>query len=314
MAKGAHLTQQVKILIAQIHLSHPDWGATKMHEKLLEDLKSLGLDRIFGPNWPSVSTVQKELTDIRKRDEVRTPESKDLDNPWSLGTLGMKHEFELPSETIPVILAIKRSRDSSLNQRIKSTNEESRELHNKWKVPLDKIDKVLEQLKPFSVREAKWVARLFHVLKDKANIEEMGLWAHHYSGIEKVCEVANVKCDTSYSDIGIINGDFYTYLLWTVSGDMPNSQQMFQDAEIQIFGNALETIELTPMGWRLYGVWLNGIQNRSKSKKWQILSIEEQRDIATRLRAWVLNQEPVEEFMCPEELLKEVQYGYFGEL
>lgn len=132
MAKGAHLTLEVKKLIAQIYLEHPDYGPTKIREKLLKRMKETGLDQIFGPNWPKISTVGKVITEIRKTDDARLTESKAVDRPWRVLDIA---QYPIPPETLPVVLEA-------------------------W------ARELLED-NPLTIREVLWIARLYCVSKDR---------------------------------------------------------------------------------------------------------------------------------------------------
>jgi len=176
MAKGAYLTKQVKILIAEIHLSHPDWGATKLRECLLQELKSLGLNRNFGPDWPSVSAVQKELMGIRKNIDEKSTELTELDSPFSLGVLG-KHP--IPPEALPLIMRVWANR-----------------------LEAGKPDKDGFSFKvDFTTREALWVARLSHLDKDPETVYE---WAFWYAHMEPAYEAIGEHFETAEIDSKIL--------------------------------------------------------------------------------------------------------------
>lgn len=307
MAKGPIITAAVRLLISEIYIAHPDWRAKEVQCEVDKRLHGKG---------PGLSAVQKELAEIRKRDEDRSPESKGLDRPWSLASLVIKSEYELPPEVIPIVLEAKRQRSLDIKQslsaeaakrivHIRHIVEDIRTPRSQWF--LKSLD---EPIQPFSVREAKWIARIYHVLKDRETPEAIGRWAHHYAEYEKACELAGVTCNTSCVDIGLLIGDYGAYLQWTIEeamSDISYGQKEAHDIERNVFGHTLKDIELTPLGWTLYHLWLSSIV--SSAQKWPNLSTKEREDVVKRLRAWVLEQEPVEELRHPEELLKEVQYS-----
>ena len=103
MAKGAYLTPRIKQLIAGVYLKNKAIGPSKAREELLKKMKEEELDKNFGPDFPSVSTVSKQLKECKEKDEERTPETQELDEIWSFGSLA---KYPIPSEAIPLVLSI----------------------------------------------------------------------------------------------------------------------------------------------------------------------------------------------------------------
>jgi len=99
MPKGPKITNAIKNTIAGVYLKHPDWPAYKIqrevHTKLRLDYPGIP------PGWPGVSTIQKELSKIRIKDDERSNESQDLDRPWSVDTL---YQYEIPPEALRTVL------------------------------------------------------------------------------------------------------------------------------------------------------------------------------------------------------------------
>jgi len=313
MARGTVLTEGIKRLIAPISLEHPDWGAQQIRKEVIN--QSHRVMPYVDPDWPGLSAVQKQLAKIRRRDAETIGDP--LDAPWSLGSLGIKQEYELPPEVIPIVLDAKRSRKpqppAERAERIAHIMHILEDETKRNPAQIRQLLKIEDKPEPpFSVREAKWVARITFALKDRLTSEGIGWWAHLYAEFERSCELAGVPCDTSSLDIGLLNRDLLAYLTWTLSKDMLNRKQEAQDIERKMFGHTLEDIELTPLGWVLYQLWLGLVKDRAK--KLPKLSIKEREDFVKRLRAWVIEKEPVEELMYPEELLTEVEYSMlFGE-
>lgn len=157
MAKGTHLTPEVKSLIAQTHLEHPDYGPTLVREKLLKRMKETGLDRNFGSDWPSVSAVGKVLTDIRKEESELGPDPED--RPWSVSALA---DYGIPPEVLPIAMKA-------------------------WA-------KALEDDNPLTIRQVKWIARLYYLLKDK-DTDLLAERALEYASLEKA-----IKATRTYPD------------------------------------------------------------------------------------------------------------------
>lgn len=171
MAKGAHLTPEVKKLIAQIYLEHPDYGPTKIREELLKRMKETGVDQYFGPDWPSVSAVGKVVTEIRKRDDARLPELKRIDSPWSLSSLA---EYNIPPEALPVVMSFYKKRLAE--------------------------DDVL------TIREALWAARLCKIIDAPDLVWD---WAFLYATDEMVSEILGKPFDSRELDLEMIRNPQY---------------------------------------------------------------------------------------------------------
>lgn len=134
MAKGAYLTRRIKNLITKIYMDNPSCGPTKAREELLKKMKEEGLEKIFGTDFPSVSSVSKQLKEYRDRDEERPPELKELDKPWTFSSLA-KHP--IAPEAIPLLVSIYEKcllEDAS----------------GEWEV---------------SIREALWIGRLHKIIE-----------------------------------------------------------------------------------------------------------------------------------------------------
>jgi hypothetical protein len=132
MAKGPYLTPRIRKLIAHIYIENRAIRPTDARNKLLQKMKNEGLDKIFGPNFPGISTVSKELKAIRERDEARLHELKELDKPWNI--LSLK-DHAISPEALSTVLIL-------------------------WFWTRENLD--IE----FTIREAQWAARLYAVAKN----------------------------------------------------------------------------------------------------------------------------------------------------
>jgi hypothetical protein len=176
MAKGAYLTPKIKGLIEQIYLEEKLIGPTKAREELLKRMKEEGLDKIFGPDFPSISSVSKEWKRCREWDEMRSSESKGLDEPWSIGA---SVEYGIPPEA-------------------------TKDLFDIWRFSLA-LDR------PISIRQAKWIVHIRNLFyqsistgneySDKVN---RNLWLIRqswlYSILERVSEIEEKHFDTTDLD------------------------------------------------------------------------------------------------------------------
>ncbi len=126
MAKAPFVIPRVKSLIAKLYQGEPGLGPTAIHKKLLARMKEEGLDRNFGPNWPGVSTVSKVLKEIREEESRLSLDRED--RPWSVAALA---DYDIPPEALLIVMKA-------------------------WA-------KALEQDGPLTIREVKWIARLYCV-------------------------------------------------------------------------------------------------------------------------------------------------------
>jgi len=167
MAKNPLITNEVRKVIANIYLEHSDWRAKEIRDAVEARLHKI--NPRSKPGWPGLSAVQKELTKQRKTDDARPPESKALDQPWSLGKIT---ERDLPIESIPVILGI----------------QEYRRLKGK---------------EPLTIRQAWWLSRIYSVISQPevlSTAEVLLFWARVYASSERIAELTKTERDTSDLD------------------------------------------------------------------------------------------------------------------
>jgi len=155
MAKGPHLTDRIKQMIAEIYVADHQIKPGRAQEELLKRMKAEGLDEIFGSNYPSRSTVSKELKSLRERDEARSPKSQGLDEPWTIGSLS---EYPMPSDVLPRLFPIW--------------------LHNQE----DPSSPLL------TIREARWIAQLSDMTEDTEMLRVMAEMCAEY---ELIAELTN---------------------------------------------------------------------------------------------------------------------------
>lgn len=141
MTKTANITPRIKDLLSEIYQEHHRRiGPTAAREELLNKMKAEGLDRIFGPDFPSVSAVSVHLKKFEEIYEKMPPESKELDKPWRLVDIA---KYPMPPEIVPTVLEA-------------------------WGWTL------AQEVEPLSIRDALWVSRLYYVSKAiEENIKEI---------------------------------------------------------------------------------------------------------------------------------------------
>lgn len=207
MSKGPHITEEVEKMLTGIYLANPGGGAAEIRGELLNGMKETGLDLIFGPDWPSLSTVSVHLKKIRKKYSAMSPESKYLDRPWSMGTLV---KYPILQECLPAVLRAfyaERRTDVKTDEYFRIGYESGHQTY-------------------LTVREALWIARLSPLFKyptlgvspspekDIAQYAKFNLvtahlvyWAHRYALEEQRAEILDkLPLDTAELDIA-----FYDY-------------------------------------------------------------------------------------------------------
>jgi hypothetical protein len=206
VAKGALITDRVKILIAKVHREHPKWKAPMVRNEvdyLLHDEKPTG--------WPSLSTVQKVLAEVRKNEGQPSPEDK----PWHMGML---NEYPMSPEEVSAIFRVWKfcvqiGGVPNIVARINLAYEKVMGVklvpkgYSQKKVALEKLEKQLKRTgNQLSIRDAKWVARLSHVILDT---DYLVVTARVYSDMELTYQFVGQPFDSTSLDEGIIEDTDY---------------------------------------------------------------------------------------------------------
>jgi hypothetical protein len=173
MAKGPPITEGVEAVIAIVHRKHPKWKAPMVRNEV--DYILHKEDHKLPPHWPSLSSVQKVLATVRKKDNKPNPEEM----PWSTATLD---SYPISPEALSIVLKM-------------------------WKSRIEKGD-------TFTIREAKWVARLSRLLED---IEKLSSKASQYAQTELMFELIGHPFDSTELDRSLMNlpvgiSDFKSFL------------------------------------------------------------------------------------------------------
>jgi hypothetical protein len=162
MARGRKVTVEVRDLIIRVHERDRKVKAKKVREAVegtLRGSKDYEKLRPIPQGWPSLSTVQKVLADFHQREGKLSAQDKEQEEPWDMSTLG-KHP--IPSEVVPVVL-----------------------------------DVSMQSQHPLTIREAKWIGRLYSLLSmvlsqqgiDKALIAFIEGMAVYYATSERIGEL-----------------------------------------------------------------------------------------------------------------------------
>jgi len=247
MAQGPLITKEVRTLIAEVYDEHPKWVSKEIQQEVhrrlkLEDRPGLKED------WPSLSTIQRELAQIRKNyEEMR---SSPLDRPWSLGDL---NNYEIYNEAIPILLKIQ------LNE-----NEKGNRL---------------------TVRQVRWIDRLY---KSITNIKYIKAWANIYSRLERISELAGFRLDTYEYDMLLTSGHWDpTRFKPSAESSMPDwenlntGHRLVDTLETMLIGYSLEGPELSAeLCWFLYFCYLCQIGGDN----WENMPQERKESFVRRLR------------------------------
>jgi len=111
------------------------------------------INRVTNGRAPGISALQKNLVEIRNNEA--TSQFKNQDRVWSLGTL---EEFPMPPEVIPKLLETQRRLSGTV-----------------------------------TIRQAKWMARLFSLIKESIPLIIASIAYAHY---DERCELTGQPCDT----------------------------------------------------------------------------------------------------------------------
>lgn len=172
MAKGPLVTDEIKALIASVYQKHPKWKAPVVRNEVSYILREKNPK--LPPGWPSLSTVQKVLAIVRE------PHLDLLDKPWSLATMDNPDNYPISPEALPAVLEVWKSR------------------LEEWKSRTGQWESRIEQEVSFTIREAKWVARLSALFKD--DLQRLSKLASQYARLELIYQLINRPFDSTMAD------------------------------------------------------------------------------------------------------------------
>jgi len=256
MAKGYHLTPEVRKLITRIYLDHPSYGPTQIHKELLNRMKETGLDKKYGSDWPGISAVGKVVREIRTRDSARSPESKSLDEPWTFASLA---EYPIAPEAIPLVASIydKCLMEGNWTEEWNLTIREALWIGRLHKIielhkPRHLLPDVRDAVTHFIIKQREWPTELGEHPTNQELAEAWGLkgkeipledivleWAYTYSQYEEMSEIEGEPFDSNELDFHILR-DVYEYY-----GDRRNDfiEQIAEDYGVD--ANKLEALNLS---------------------------------------------------------------------
>ena len=248
---------------------------------------------------PSLRKAQLILADARKRWELARKSAGVLkehekswdapwleDDPWCSGSL---RNYEIPPDALPTVLRV-------------------------WKL-------CLATEREFTIRDARWVARLSATVKD---VVKLSYWARRYASSELVCQVSNQRFDSSALDAYLVMGSWeLPTARWvgklgmvasTSSYALPDmreplnlghfaSSHAVNDAErsawawyvgaedeLEEFGPelndlpSLDSFDITEEAKFVYIYWLSYLRD---GPRWRSLTKQEQSSVFQELRRWI---------------------------
>ncbi|GEM_PF-2611440 len=200
MDRGPRVPDNVRLQIASTYLElrkkNPKIKAPAVREAVQCRLK-----KVPYPGWPGLSVVQKVITDIRKKDA--DPLFSRQDEPWCLACL---EDYPLSPDALKVVCE---AWEFNLNELIYlAAKSDSKELVAIYGVLLGNRGST-----NLSIREAKWIARLYCIIKeDTTDVKQFGnpsrlyLTAELYARAERLHEILGIPFKSDEMDRHLILG------------------------------------------------------------------------------------------------------------
>lgn len=161
--------------------------------------------------WPSLSKVQKVLATVRK---ANTPDPED--RPWSMATLD---DYPISPEAIPAVLEVWKSR--------------------------------IEQKQGFTIREAKWAARLSAIPRLK-DIKRLSSRASQYARLELIYQLIDRPFNSTMIDGLLCN---LILLNLTIPADLANAFEALLPVLAGVREDAVDQIRDLKQG-KIKGIYL----------------------------------------------------------
>ena len=205
MPRGAKLTPHVEGLIVTACIERPEWISKpkKIQGWVIANLYES--EKVWGgSNWPGIDVIKDRLRKkIRPNLENRSPEVKGLDEGWSLGASG-KNEI---------------------------STEATADLLDAWK-------HCLAIGHTFTIREAKWVARIRTAIRTSQNIYQyrgalLFGYAHEYAIRERISEILGSPMDTRDLDGNLCFSERdWDWIVFRATGTIPRITIKYYNKEL----------------------------------------------------------------------------------
>lgn len=214
MAKGSFITDEIRRLIAQVHLEHPDWYAKQVKAEV---------NRLSDGQGPGLSATQKELTKIRHRHQETSGVQEKL---WSLGLLSEPGVPDLPADSIPVVLKV-------LDRRIQRETTLLTVREAKWIARLHYITSDLDKLSLYAQFYAagEQACEAAGVTFNSAEMDIGIIYKQLPLVFVKWLASTDIAKDSEKKDVGEV---------------------LAHNIEVEILGHRLESVELSGKAWFWY--------------------------------------------------------------
>lgn len=155
MAKGPEITDEVKMLIAKLHDDHPKWT----NEMIRNEVSSIvhKKNSSLPKGWPSKFAVDRIMPGVRERAKRSKSAPNPIDRPWTVHSMGSS-KYQIPPEALPSVLQV-------------------------WFLAKQKGT-------DFSIRDARWVGRLYAAITNIDILYECSIVA---SVAETFAEIAGLE-------------------------------------------------------------------------------------------------------------------------
>ena len=240
---------------------------------------------------PSIRKTQYIMRDAHERHKAFSPEEQLQQKPWNMVSL---NAYPLPNDSIPHVLQV-------------------------WRY-CSHTDEI------FTIRQAKWVSRLHHVLPPMLNL----LWSisYIYSKKEELSLISGIPCDTFMDDLGLVmheNIEVQTLLevhhntqslldIYSVSLPINHEGLLMEEVAHPIeYYNALRNRTITnkrdeqlitmlmdlpalvklELKLATFMTYLSWITHIKKTSYWPKLTDEQSIIVIKKLREWVIKQQNI---------------------
>lgn len=153
MAKGPHITNEVRILIAKLHEQHPKWTNTMIRNEVLSIVHKG--DPSLPKDWPSKHSIDRIMPEIRYRARLRKLKPTYGDLPWTIQSMTT---CPIPPEALPSVLRV-------------------------WFAAREKG-------RALSIRDAEWVSRLYAAID---NVESLYSYSRLLSMLQKLADISGIE-------------------------------------------------------------------------------------------------------------------------
>lgn len=194
--------------IIEILAKHPEWNARQVYNRYLiligDPQNAITLNAV----QKCIQSLKPILTQVRKTG---------LDKPWSLAVLNRLHElliFDVNADAIEYIQKVQYYVEHEFREdwskRLKENMKQGHPEIDQSLITEEVIAKAQGEYPVLTIRQAKWVARLYRL---QSNINRLYYTALLYSNYEIVSEISGTAFDTEILDQAIHNWSDFSDLI-----------------------------------------------------------------------------------------------------